>query len=201
MASLTDDLREGRWGNVHALLVSRHGRMLYEQYFDGSDEILGDSLGTVEFGPNTLHDVRSISKTVTALLVGVALDSGLVSSVDAPLSDLLPDHRHLLRGSKSELTLRHVLTMSTIDPSPYSGLRLTARDLVKIGEVFASGGSFVGRRIVSEDWVREATRAQLSYDDEETPDFVVENGYGYRSSRSSAASTTIPIQAGCRRRS
>ena len=270
LARLTDDLRQGRWGNVHALLISRHGRLFFEEYFEGSDELLGDPLGTVEFGPDSLHDVRSISKTVTALLVGIALDAGLVSSVNAPLSDLLPDHGHLLHGSKSELTLHHVLTMSTgllwdedtlpytnpqnderrlsvsddpvafvlsrdlvatpgktfqysggatlllarildratgetldayarrvlfeplgiqawhwgnsghVAPSPYAGLRLTAPDLAKIGQVFGSGGSFAGRRIVSEDWIRQATRAQIAYDDEETPEFVVENGYGYQ---------------------
>ena len=49
------------------------------------------------------------------------------------------------------------------------GMRLLPRDLLKFGEVYLRGGRWNGRRIVSEEWVRQST-AQV---------VPVENGDGY----------------------
>jgi CubicO group peptidase (beta-lactamase class C family) len=40
------------------------------------------------------------------------------------------------------------------------GLKLTGRDLVKLGELYRQGGVYNGRRILDESFVSEATRAQ-----------------------------------------
>ena len=42
------------------------------------------------------------------------------------------------------------------------GLKLTATDLVKLGELYVNGGSWHGRQIVSHAWVDESTSKQLS---------------------------------------
>ena len=134
LEALTRELQEGRWGNIHALLIARTGRLVYEAYFAGPDESIGEDLGNVTYDANTLHDIRSISKTVTATLVGIALDEEHLPSVDTPLADLLPDHRHLLTGPKANLTLRHALTMSMglqwdEDALPYTNLENDERQL------------------------------------------------------------------------
>ena len=58
---------------IHALLVSRNGKLVLEQYFDGEDETWGDPLGKVQFGPEVLHDLRSVTKSIVGLLYGIAL--------------------------------------------------------------------------------------------------------------------------------
>src|SRR6516165_12101793 len=60
--------------NAHGVVITRHGRLVYEHYFAGNDERLGMSLSEVNFNARTKHDIRSISKSVTSLLVGIALD-------------------------------------------------------------------------------------------------------------------------------
>jgi CubicO group peptidase (beta-lactamase class C family) len=55
------------------------------------------------------------------------------------------------------------------------GLKLTATDLVKLGELYINGGRWHGRQIVSQAWVDESTSAQLSAD-QENP---TEGQYGY----------------------
>jgi CubicO group peptidase (beta-lactamase class C family) len=55
------------------------------------------------------------------------------------------------------------------------GLKLTAADLVKLGELYVNGGRWHCRRIVSQAWVDESTSAQLSADQEDP----AEGQYGY----------------------
>ncbi len=54
------------------------------------------------------------------------------------------------------------------------GLKLTAPDLLKIGELFVNGGRWQGRQIVSESWVQESTSPQLTPEQAEA-----EGQYGY----------------------
>lgn len=55
------------------------------------------------------------------------------------------------------------------------GLSLCLEDVAKIGQLYLQNGMWEGRRILSEDWVREATRVQIA-----TPNGECKNGYGYQ---------------------
>src|SRR5271169_4104065 len=57
--------------NAHADLVVRHRVLVYEHYFSGEDEtVTRGPLGRVAHDTDKLHDLRSITKSVTSLLVG-----------------------------------------------------------------------------------------------------------------------------------
>ena len=75
--------------NVHAVVIARHGRLVFEQYFTGHDELWGTDRGPHEFDATTKHDMRSVSKSVTSLLVGIAIDRELIKSVDEPYPQIL----------------------------------------------------------------------------------------------------------------
>lgn len=270
LGDLTKTIRDGHWGNVHAVIVIHSGSLVYEEYFSGTDERLGRSLGEVVFDAEMLHDVRSISKTVTATLVGIARDRGEIPSLDLPLAEFLPRYAELLESGKREITLRHVLTMTaglewdeestsylependerrlsassdpvafvlgreqlsrpgdtfnysgglthvlaavleestgepldvyadtvlfeplgierwewmqsgSARPSAFSGLRLRARDLAKLGQLYLDGGVWSDTPVVSRSWVDEAIVSHVSYEDGEAPGFVLDNGYGFQ---------------------
>src|SRR3954452_17881404 len=57
--------------NVHSVLVVRMGALVYERYFSGEDVVWGRPLGRLSFDAETKHDMRSIAKSVTSLLVGI----------------------------------------------------------------------------------------------------------------------------------
>jgi hypothetical protein len=57
-----EDLKQG---NVHAVLVARHGTLVFEHYFSGSGEHWGQAIGEVAFGPETKHDARPVTKRIT----------------------------------------------------------------------------------------------------------------------------------------
>jgi len=98
--------------NIHSVLVVRHGKLAWERYFSGRDEDWGVDLGRVEFGPETRHDVRSVTKSVTSALVGIAISEGRIPGVGAGAPELFPDYREQLAPDKRALTLEHILTMS-----------------------------------------------------------------------------------------
>jgi CubicO group peptidase (beta-lactamase class C family) len=99
--------------NIHALLVVRQGKLVFEQYFTGDDERGGRPVGQVTYDRTRLHDLRSVSKTVTALLVGIALAQQQLASLDQPIFDFFPEYADLRIPDKARITLRHLLTMST----------------------------------------------------------------------------------------
>jgi CubicO group peptidase (beta-lactamase class C family) len=92
--SLVDLLRASE---TTGLLVARDGVILHEAYFQGYDE-------------RSLATSFSVAKSFTSALVGIALDRGLVRSLDDAISDYVPE----LVGSGYEgVAIRDVLTMSS----------------------------------------------------------------------------------------
>jgi CubicO group peptidase (beta-lactamase class C family) len=81
--------------NVHAVVIVRHGKLVFEQYFPGYDEPWGMGEGRHDFDATTKHDMRSVSKSVVSLLVGIAIDRELIKSADEPVVKFFPDYSAL----------------------------------------------------------------------------------------------------------
>ena len=86
IAKLTEDIRAGKYKNIHSLLVLRSGKLVAEEYFQGEDERRGRPLGRSASMPTRLHDLRSVSKSVTSALFGIAMASGAIRDIEAPVS-------------------------------------------------------------------------------------------------------------------
>ena len=87
------------WDRLHSVLISQGGDIVYESYFNGH-------------GPDELENVKSVSKSVLSALVGIAIDRGEISSVDATLDDYF--HDELARSADStvsQITVENLLTM------------------------------------------------------------------------------------------
>jgi len=110
---LNEIVSEGRTPDLHAVVAIRHGDVILEHYGAGQDFAWGDPLGVITFGPSTLHDVRSITKSVVGLLYGIALADGLVPETDEPLLPHFPEYSDLAADPhRSRLTVEHALTMT-----------------------------------------------------------------------------------------
>ncbi len=113
LAALARDIRAGRYANIHGLVVMRHGRVVWEQYFRGPDEQRGRRVGNVVFGPNVLHDCRSVTKSIVSILFGIAVAEGRIPDLDAPVLDYFPEFAELRTPDRLAIRLRHVLAMSS----------------------------------------------------------------------------------------
>jgi CubicO group peptidase (beta-lactamase class C family) len=115
--------------NVHAVLVGCRGKLIFERYFKGSDQVpdpvFGAQVRTVDFGPDTLHNLKSASKSVASLAVGIALDRGLIRSVDEPIFGFFPELADLRSPEKDRILLLHALTMTMglqwVEATPATG--------------------------------------------------------------------------------
>ena len=88
-----------QFARARALLLVRHGTLVGEAYFGGTE-------------PTALHDLRSVTKSVTSMATGIAIARGEVQPVQTKVTDLLPNYAHHLAGRlQQELTLEQVLTM------------------------------------------------------------------------------------------
>jgi CubicO group peptidase (beta-lactamase class C family) len=77
--AMASDIRTGKFVKIGSVLIARHGKLVYEGYFDGDAA--------------SLRDTRSATKSITDALVGIAIDDHKLSGVDARVLALLPSGR------------------------------------------------------------------------------------------------------------
>jgi CubicO group peptidase (beta-lactamase class C family) len=162
---LADAERSGHVSGLHALVVSKGATLLFEHYGKGVDEdISRNTGGLITFGPEVLHDLRSVSKSVVGLAYGVALaDGGTGLKLPAYCRRVLFDP---MGFGPSEWAVG-----TDGEPRAASGCRLIPRDLLKVGQLALAGGAWQGKQVVPADWVKRIT----------TPTIAIEGprSYGY----------------------
>lgn len=95
-------LDAGEPSGVDGVVVARRGRLVIERYF-------GD------YGRDDPHPLRSATKSVVAILVGIAIDRGWIAGVDAEVLAFFPEYDTLLYPdpAKRAIAIEHLLTMSS----------------------------------------------------------------------------------------
>lgn len=295
LEELNNALKEDRIADVHAVLVDYRGDRIFEGYYEAPDEDWGSSLGRVAHTPNRKHDLRSVSKSVTTLLLGMALGNDWKEDLERPLGSFFADRTGDMGEGTNLITLDDVLTMqagiewnemtepyadaegnyslvndenrlyetddplglvlarkvvtkpgsewyynggltqllgfivqtetgesfdtfleerlfgpldiedydwrradswsATIPPATASGLRLTARDMAKIGQLVLARGQWNGEQLVDPDWIEAMTARHV----ESIPWFNSEgmnSGYGYMWYRGEIGSDDVIFAAG-----
>ena len=99
---ITAAVRAGTYKQITSVLVARGDQLLFEQYFDDG-------------GQEALRNTRSATKTITGILVGAAVDRGLLR-VDSPVLPYFSDRLPVANPDprKSRITVEDFLTMSSL---------------------------------------------------------------------------------------
>ncbi len=71
-----------------------------------------DWSGLVQFSPTQKHDIRSISKSVTSLLIGAAVSEGKFPPLESTVIDYLPEYADLRTRKNERIAFHHLLTVS-----------------------------------------------------------------------------------------
>jgi len=93
--SIDDSILLAKYESI-AFLVVKDTNLVFESYWDGYSE-------------NSLSSSFSMAKSFVSLLIGIAIDEGLISSVDDPVSKYIPEFNE----KTYNITIRDLLTMSS----------------------------------------------------------------------------------------
>jgi len=93
----------GKYEQIRSVLIAKNDKLLFEKYYNGANQ-------------STLHNTRSVTKTMASLLTGIAIKKGYIQSERDKIFKYLqhktpvqnPDKR------KEDITLEDLLTMSSV---------------------------------------------------------------------------------------
>lgn len=101
-AGLEAAINAGELVKIGSVVVAQHGTLLYEGYFGGTNA-------------ETLRNTRSATKSITSMLIGIAIDRGDIPGIGAPVLDFFPDTPPVYYPDprKARITVEDLLTMSS----------------------------------------------------------------------------------------
>jgi CubicO group peptidase (beta-lactamase class C family) len=103
-------VRDGSYKNIHGILLVRNGKLVVEEYFPGQDSEGNPRV----FDRDTLHELHSATKSVNALLLGIAIDQGLIRGVDQAIASFFPEYADVFAADKGKtaISLKDCLSMT-----------------------------------------------------------------------------------------
>ncbi|MFC1837844.1 serine hydrolase, partial [Thermodesulfobacteriota bacterium] len=111
----------GEMKGIYSVIVIRNNYLVLERYFR-------------EGHRTKPHNLKSATKSVMAALTGIAIEKGYLR-LDQPISDFLPQIKNLDDPRKSDMTVLHLLTMTSgLEPTSYQSyndLAMNGTDWVK----------------------------------------------------------------------
>ncbi|WP_062377591.1 serine hydrolase domain-containing protein [Demequina pelophila] len=91
--------RAGELESIHSLTVIANGRVVAQDYFNGT-------------GPELSQNVQSVTKSYTGALVGIAIEQGCIDGLDQPMMDFFPELAARVEDPrKFDITIRQLLQM------------------------------------------------------------------------------------------
>jgi CubicO group peptidase (beta-lactamase class C family) len=101
-----------KFRNIHGILIVKNGRLVFEEYFN-------------HYYREAPHDLASATKSITSLLVGLAIKQGYIAGVDEKILPYFPEYLPLQSPDERKesitiedlLTMRHGIECNDWDPS------------------------------------------------------------------------------------
>ena len=152
--SFDADIKSGKYGNVDGLLIMRHGKIVFDRSYPhdygkiyATEAKTTGALNSHDFGGpynyfnpwwhpyyrngGELHSMQSVTKSVTAAVIDVALSRHEFPNLDTPVLKYFDESKVAnVDERKRKMTIRNLLTMTTgelwQDDFPYSDPRNAA---------------------------------------------------------------------------
>jgi CubicO group peptidase (beta-lactamase class C family) len=88
--------------NIDAILIAQHKKIIFEKYFNGLTK-------------DSLHDTRSSFKSITAILLGIAIDKGFIKDVHEKVYSFFPEYKNYKNWvtDKDSMTIEDLLEMKS----------------------------------------------------------------------------------------
>lgn len=118
---LTRQIMAKEFQGIHSLLIVKNGKLVHESYFE-------------DFTRSSLQTTYSITKSISSALIGIAIDSGMIQSVNDTVISFFPEYS-IQDPIKKNIRLSHLLTLTSglewdEKSYPYSDPRNTETKMV-----------------------------------------------------------------------
>ncbi|MBU7023275.1 MAG: serine hydrolase [Theionarchaea archaeon] len=111
IAQLVHRITEGTYGDIHGVLIAKDGNLVFEEYFGADGQVFGLHINQIY--RDRYHSLRSATKSITSMLIGIAIDHGYITGVDEPAFEVFPEYAQVLDEKKRQIQLEHLLTMTS----------------------------------------------------------------------------------------
>lgn len=125
--SIHQDIENGKYGLIDHFLVIRNDKILYNKEYNQDYKTISQNYDTLKhqynydhphwhpfYNSTALHSLQSVSKSITSLLLGIAVDQGLMIPLDSLIYPFFTDYQiDLTDQRKKSITLRNLLTMQS----------------------------------------------------------------------------------------
>ena len=102
---------DNSYKNITSVVIVKNGRLVVEEYFP-RQEVLGAQRSR-ELKRVSPQQLFSATKSITSILIGIAIERGLIRGVDEKISTILPEYADVFTNKqKAEIRLQDLLTMS-----------------------------------------------------------------------------------------
>ena len=111
-----NEINRGKYKEVHSLLIFKDDKLVLEEYFPGHKyqwDAPGHHAELVAWDRDMMHVCQSVTKSIVGTCVGIAVDEGFIESVNQSIFEYLPEYQHLSTGGKEQITIEHLLTMTS----------------------------------------------------------------------------------------
>ncbi len=113
LAQITEKVEQDEFKKLTSVLIAHKGKLIHEKYYNN---------GHVDY----MNDLRSATKSITSIMVGLAIEHGHLKSVEQKAFSLITADKEYkkMHPLKQAITLQDLLSMSSIlgcnDDTPYS---------------------------------------------------------------------------------
>ncbi|UCE11754.1 MAG: serine hydrolase [Candidatus Thorarchaeota archaeon] len=112
---------------IDSVFIVKNGYVVFEEHPTGY------------YGPDSRHEMHSVTKSFASTLIGIALQQGLLDNVSQLLLDFFPEYTQQNPDPRwNEITIEHLLTMSAGFEWDESTLPYTDPNVNDIGGMIAS---------------------------------------------------------------
>ncbi|WEK34052.1 MAG: serine hydrolase [Candidatus Pseudobacter hemicellulosilyticus] len=101
LSEMVEKIMDGTYKDVHSILIIKDGKLVFEEYF-------------YQYNKDSLHELRSVTKSFISALTGIAIDKGYIKSKDEAVLPFFPEYKpNNFVESKKKITVENLLSNQT----------------------------------------------------------------------------------------
>jgi CubicO group peptidase (beta-lactamase class C family) len=99
-SEIDEYIKKRHYRQINSVLIWKNNEVLAQRYYNSYDE-------------NSRNVIKSVAKSIMSICTGIALDKGLIKSLDEPIFSFIPEFNENRDPRHRLITIRHLLTMTS----------------------------------------------------------------------------------------